>query len=262
MINSNNYTSIDLLKSLYTLFDRLNEKYFDNVLPKPYITLYAGKKAKNSTCGLFYTDVIAKTYYDEEKNETVVAGGTEVEVDNIYEIGIAFDMFDRPFDDIAATLLHEMIHYYCALNHIKDTNKTGTKHNKKFKAQAEKRDLCVNEIEHEKCGYELTSPSPAFSIWLHQNCFDIDRKPFSYIRQTTVPEPTVAKRKAWICPICGEKISASEETNIICGDCQKPFDFWDITDSTDPILLIDRNDGLSQTGQGWYYNEFLLGVSE
>ena len=45
----------------------------------------------------------------------------------------------RPEKSIKEALLHEMIHYYCFENDIKDVSRGGTYHNKRFRDEAEKR---------------------------------------------------------------------------------------------------------------------------
>ena len=64
---------------------------------------------------------------------------------------------DRPIEETASTLLHEMVHEYCMESGIKDTSNNGVYHNRRFKEQAEAHSLEV--AHHDKYGWTITSPS-------------------------------------------------------------------------------------------------------
>ena len=76
---------------------------------------------------------------------------------NKYEINISSATLDRPIEETASTLLHEMVHEYCMETGIKDTSNNGVYHNRRFKEQAEAHGLTVDH--HEKYGWTITSPS-------------------------------------------------------------------------------------------------------
>ena len=54
--------------------------------------------------------------------------------------------------------MHEMVHYYCHTQGIKDTSRGNTYHNKRFKEEAEKRGLMISSAPH--IGYSVTQPAP------------------------------------------------------------------------------------------------------
>ena len=51
------------------------------------------------------------------------------------EINLGAESLKRSVPEIVATLLHEMVHYYCHVNGIQDTS--NTYHNKRFKEECE-----------------------------------------------------------------------------------------------------------------------------
>ena len=55
-----------------------------------------------------------------------------------HEINIGAGTLARPIEDVAATLLHEMVHYYNYENGIQDCSRGNTYHNRRFKTAAER----------------------------------------------------------------------------------------------------------------------------
>ena len=53
--------------------------------------------------------------------------------DGFYEINICAEHLARPFEQVAETLLHEMVHLYNLQIGVQDTSRGGTYHNKKYK---------------------------------------------------------------------------------------------------------------------------------
>ena len=74
-----------------------------------------------------------------------------------HEINIGAGTLARPIEDVAATLLHEMVHYYNYENGVKDCSRGNTYHNKRFKESAESHGLIVDYSQ--KYGWAHTSPS-------------------------------------------------------------------------------------------------------
>lgn len=122
---------------LNMIFDRLNEHFFEGVLSRPTITIQSTPRA--------YGHFTISDCTWISKN-----GGT-------HEINIGAGTLSRPIENVCATLVHEMVHYYCHIKGIKDTSRGYTYHNKHFKEEAEKRGLL---IEHDdKYGWTITSPA-------------------------------------------------------------------------------------------------------
>ena len=118
------------------MFRELNKHYFAGKLPEPIISL---KKTPSA-----YGHITCSKVWQ--------AGG-----ENKYEINISSATLDRPTEETASTLLHEMVHEYCMETGIKDTSNNGVYHNRRFKEQAEAHGLTVDH--HEKYGWTITSPS-------------------------------------------------------------------------------------------------------
>lgn len=121
---------------LEKMFRELNKHYFNGALPEPIISL---KKTPSA--------------YGHITCSKVWKAGQE----NKYEINISSATLDRPIEETAATLLHEMVHEHNLENGIKDTSNNGVYHNGKFREQAEAHGLTV--AHHEKYGWTITSPS-------------------------------------------------------------------------------------------------------
>ena len=121
---------------LEKMFRELNKHYFAGKLPEPIISLKKTPPAYGHiTCSKVWQ-----------------AGG-----ENKYEINISSATLDRPIEETASTLLHEMVHEHCMETGIKDTSNNGVYHNRRFKEQAEAHGLTVDH--HEKYGWTITSPS-------------------------------------------------------------------------------------------------------
>ena len=94
------------------IFRELNKHYFAGNLPDPIISL---KKTPSA-----YGHITCSKVWQ--------AGG-----ENKYEINISSATLDRPIEETASTLLHEMVHEYCMETGIKDTSNNGVYHNRRFK---------------------------------------------------------------------------------------------------------------------------------
>ena len=159
--------------------------------------------------------------------------------ENKYEINISSATLDRPIEETASTLLHEMVHEHCMETGIKDTSNNGVYHNRRFKEQAEAHGLTVDH--HEKYGWTITSPSEELlDFIIFQGWQDIQRgerlawsdmagtgagskAPGS--SQTGAPKPPKAKSstRRWVCPKCGTIIRSTKEVRVICADCMELF---------------------------------------
>ena len=86
---------------LNKIFDLLNDTYFESTLSRPTITIQSTPKAYG---------------HFSLREDTWVSklGGT-------HEINIGAGALARPIEEVAATLLHEMVHYFNYENGIQDT---------------------------------------------------------------------------------------------------------------------------------------------
>lgn len=200
-------------------FDVLNEVYFNNGLPPVVITIMTSKR----TYGHF-------TVHKEWK----------VKEERLNEINISAEHLDRPIENVMATLLHEMVHYYCQLNGIADTSQSGRYHNKRFKEEAEKRGLTIGQARY--IGWSVTSPTLEFINVLKghriEKPLEINRDGIVNITGVTGTDGTMTgvsgtvgvmgKRKCstrkYKCPSCGNSFRATKDINVLCMDCNMQYE--------------------------------------
>jgi len=89
----------EITSFLENAFDILNEKYFDNELPKIVVTVQSSPRG---VLGHF-------TPWNSWKEEDI----------GYKEINISAENLDRPIENVIATLIHEMVHFFEA-NHSKN----------------------------------------------------------------------------------------------------------------------------------------------
>lgn len=200
---------------LEKMFRALNIEYFDGTLDEPIITVQNTPKA--------WGHVSAARVW-------------QVKDSNRHELNIDAGTLNRPIEDLAATMVHEMVHLYCIANEIQDTSRGGTYHNKRFKTEAEKRRL---HIEYDKkIGYSITSPTPELCDFIiAQGWQDITMTRWGVgiktgggngSKSTAQSEEGGEKKKSstrkYQCPCCGQSIRATKAVNIICGNCMEKME--------------------------------------
>lgn len=102
----------------------------------------------------------------------------EMKNDGFYEINLCAEHLARPFEQVAGTLLHEMVHLYNLQVGVQDTSRGGTYHNKKYKESAEQHGLNVEKDD--KYGWTKTTlndEAKAFVQGMADKKFQLFRKP-------------------------------------------------------------------------------------
>lgn len=194
------YTLAGLQLSLTALYNAMNMAIFQGGLEKVVITCKEGQKRG---C---YGWITTRKEWIQGKNER-------------YEINISCDYLNRPISDIAATLLHEMVHLYCMTHNIKDTSRGGYYHNKKFRDAASAHHLIT--MERDKVGWNDSELDAWALQWLDTNCSIKEiciRKKLEEENETEKKKKKSSTRK-YICPICGMSVRATKKVSIICGEC-------------------------------------------
>ena len=194
---------------LNKVFDLLNAEFFESTLSRPTITNQSTPKAFG--------------HFSLRDDTWISKNGQS------HEINIGAGTLARPIEEVAATLLHEMVHYYNFVNGIQDCSRGGTYHNRRFRDSAEDHGLIVNH--HDKYRWTITSPSDRLlQFCLNNDLSDIliNRNEFFSSRGTGTgthsPAPptgisrTSSTRK-YICPCCGNSVRATKSVNIACLDC-------------------------------------------
>ena len=198
---------------LNKVFDLLNAEFFESALSRPTITIQSTPKAYG---------------HFSLREDTWVSklGGT-------HEINIGAGTLARPIEEVAATLLHEMVHYHNYLHGVQDCSRGNTYHNRKFKDAAEERGLIVTHSD--KYGWSHTSPSDRLLEFIMDNDLTdilLNRNEFGGFRITGtgthsgtptvggMPPRTSSSRK-YMCPCCGMSVRATKVVNVACLDCDE-----------------------------------------
>lgn len=195
------------------LFDLLNEHYFEGALSKPVITIQSTPKAYGH-----YTLYDAWSL-DGEKG--------------LREINIGAGSLNRPIECVVATLMHELCHYYCDLNGIKDTSRGSTYHNRKFKEVAEQRGLQIDH--HATYGWSITTAGEGLLEFCVENELPeirLNRNDWFGLRipgtgthdggNSIIPpgcSPKKSSSRKYVCPCCGMSVRATREVRVMCVDC-------------------------------------------
>ena len=197
---------------LNKLFDLLNQRFFESALSRPTITIQSTPRAYG--------------HFSMRDDTWVSVTGSS------NEINIGAGTLARPIENVCATLLHEMVHYYCHVNGIKDTSRGNTYHNKRFKEIAESHGLTVNH--HEKYGWTITEPNDELLTFVLENDLSdilITRNEFYGVsvsgtgtHSNTPPLPSKpSSSRKYICPCCGNSVRATKSVHIACLDCKEPM---------------------------------------
>lgn len=201
---------------LNKLFDLLNGHFFENELTRPTITIQSTPRAYGH-------------FSLSPKTRVSVTGSS-------HEINIGAGTLSRPIENVSATLLHEMVHYFNYVNGIQDCSRGNTYHNKRFKVAAETHGLYV---EHDvKYGWAITSSNDALlSFILENDLTDILINRNEYYGITVpgtgthsnggilVPPSQKSSSRKYICPCCHNSVRATKAVNIACLDCSIPMIF-------------------------------------
>ena len=194
---------------LNKIFDLLNEEYFESTLPRPTITIQSTPKAYG---------------HFSLREDTWIS-----KLGSTHEINIGAGTLSRPIEEVAATLLHEMVHYYNYEMGIQDCSRGNTYHNRRFKEAAEARGLIVTHSD--KYGWSHTSPSDRLlEVILDNDLTDIliNRNEYTGFQITgtgthsgagAVLPPKRSSTRKYICPCCGMSVRATRAVNVACMDC-------------------------------------------
>ena len=153
-----------------------------------------------------------------------------------YELNIGATTLRRPIEEIVATMLHEMTHLYNLQHEIKDCSRSGLYHNRKFKNEAEKHMLSIEY--NEKYGWTVTKPTDELIDYvINKGLEDImmNRGALHFPtdssgKEKAAGEPGTEKTKTksnsrkYVCPKCRTIIRATRVVNVVCGDCNIPFE--------------------------------------
>ncbi len=192
---------LDIHKNIYELCMFFKQNRFEGDLPNFVLTV--NPDPRNSAYGWCWEGVWAEG--DSGKQYC--------------EINICSQYISRPFDQVAATVLHELVHLYARHKKIQDTAKNGKYHNRKYKELAERFGLKVKNLGSYR-GWAKTSLTEESLALLEQFgnrniqllC---DRR--SERKKTAVKKPP-APTKTYTCS-CGQTVRSKKELDLICSKC-------------------------------------------
>lgn len=143
------------------------------------------------------------------------------------EVVLVAEHLKREAVEVFGTLLHEAVHALAFAREIKDTDKTGKRHNRRFKALAEELGLTVNEEPDSTRGYAFTSV-PAETQAKYKKVIEKLDEGLVLYRNAVGTGPAKKSRNlaAAVCE-CGRKIRVAESTldeaDILCSLCDTAF---------------------------------------
>lgn len=197
---------------LEKMFRQMNNDLFNGELEEPIITI-------QSSLGSYGHVSVAKVWKRNEENQ--------------HELNISADWLDRPIEEVAATMLHEMVHLLNMQRGIQDCSRGGSYHNKAFKEEAEKHLLQIEK--HETYGWTITKVTEALLDYVITNQWDeimmtreVPLLGFSGgIGKTTTKgtsgtkaKPKGSNSRKHTCPQCGRIARTTADFPLICGICK------------------------------------------
>ena len=213
MANKSLRNTIQQLEDLFGVF---NYKYFEGELSKPIITV-----SPDTTKGAYGWCTSYKAW-KEAGHDT----------DGYYEINICAEYLSRPYEEVAGTMLHEMIHLFNLEAGVKDTSRGGTYHNKKFKEAAEAHGLtCECDPKYGWTKISLTEESKQevqdFMKSIGKSSFDLYREP---VKEEKEKRKGKSSSRKYVCPCCGLIVRATKKVKVMCFECNE-------------LLICDEDEG-------------------
>lgn len=201
---------------LEKIFRAVNRDWFGGELEEPIITIQSTPRAYGHV-------TVAKAWKRKD--------------DWRHELNMGAETLNRPIEDIVATMVHEMVHLWNIAHGVQDCSRGGMYHNKKFKAEAEKRGLVIGH--HDKYGWTITSPSDALLEYILEQGWTeiaINRGGFGWTPPPSggskagdsgsaegeeKPKPKKSSTRKLVCPKCGNSVRATKAVRIMCMDCME-----------------------------------------
>jgi len=221
-----NETSLKpVIEKLENLFSTFNQKFYNGELQTPIITV-----SPDTTKGAYGWCTGWKAWTDKQPEQKKTVNFAEMSKEDLlnlnkddgyYEINFCAEHIARSFEEIAETMLHEMVHLFNLQIGIQDTSRNGFYHNKKYADAATLHGLEVKKTK--KYGYSettLNEEAKAYVSELSDKKFDLYRRSAPKLGGASKAKSSSRK---YVCPVCGTIIRATKEVHVICSDCEIEF---------------------------------------
>lgn len=140
-----------------------------------------------------------------------------------HEILIAAEHANLPPAEVLDTLLHEMVHQWNHERGVRDTDKTGRRHNLRFKRAAEAHGLIAERDR--QVGWGRTHLQPATLERIHREFRPDVTKFNAYRPDLGAIEKAPTRLKLWVCacdPVFRVRVARSD-FDATCNRCRTPF---------------------------------------
>ena len=195
---------LETITWLGKLYEYVNQHLFKFELERPVITVQTDER--NKAYGWF---TLSKVWKENEQDE------------GEYEINMSAQFLNRPINEIASTLIHEMCHHWAKLNNMQDCSRGGAYHNKLFKKIAEEHGLKVENVP--KIGWSKTSLTEETERLLQSFLKDNPETLIYRVQNFKGARVKTSSTRKYICPCCGNSVRATKCVNIACIDCDEPM---------------------------------------
>ena len=208
-----------ILSNFEKLFSKLNERFYNNELQAPVITI-----SPDTTKGAYGWCTGWRAWAEKSLKDLASMTPEEAkaaENSGYYEINLCAEHIARSYIEVAETLLHEMVHLYNLQEQVQDTSRGGFYHNKHFKAAAEDHGLVCEKTP--KYGFSKT----VFTDEAREFVESLGETQFSLYRHGEPKAISSSKKSSsrkYVCPCCRAIIRATKEVRVICAECDVEFE--------------------------------------
>ena len=193
---------LETITWLSKLYNYMNDTLFKSELKRPVITVQADEKDR--AYGWF---TLRRVWKDGAEDE------------GEFEINMSAQYLNRPVNQIASTLIHEMCHQFAQAHNVQDCSRSGTYHNKLFKKFAEEHGLSVEKVE--RSGWSRTTLTDETAELLG---FFLEKFPPTLIYREQLNKGirvNTSSTRKYLCRCCGASVRATRSVNIMCADCNE-----------------------------------------
>lgn len=204
-----------VIGQIQTMARKINTRWFNDELPIDECVWTVSSQPRSYG---FFTPYNSYKIYDKVQGER-----------DAVQISLGSETLTRPIENICATLIHEMVHWYNFINDIKDVSRGNTYHNKNFKNEAERRGISISYDS--RIGWSVTEPTEELISWILEESFEELRMKENSLNSlligglgTSGTITTVTPKKSHniklICPCCGQIVRTTNPNHKIgCWDC-------------------------------------------